>query len=73
MHLRENTFIAILVSVIFVDTIDITGYKNVYLLTDKIILFNNMKTLQSNIYSIEIGKALALNITFISIRNYYSK
>lgn len=73
MHLRENTFIAILVSVIFVDTIDITGYKNVYLLTDKIILFNNMKTLQSNIYSIEIGKALVLNITFISIRNYYSK
>lgn len=73
MNLRENTFIAILVSVIFVDTIDITGYKNVYLLTDKIILFNNMKTLQSNIYSIEIGKALVLNITFISIRNYYSK
>lgn len=73
MHLRENTFIVILVSVIFVDTIDITGYKNVYLLTDKIILFNNMKTLQSNIYSIEIGKALVLNITFISIRNYYSK
>lgn len=73
MHLRENTFIAILVSVIFVDTIDITGYKNVYLLTDKIILFNNMKTLQSNIYSIEIGKALVLNITFVSIRNYYSK
>lgn len=73
MHLRENTFIAILVSVIFVDTIDITGYKNVYLLADKIKLFNDTKTLQSNIYSIEIGKVFILNITFVLIRNYYPK
>lgn len=73
MHLRENTFIAILVSVIFVDTIDITGYKNVYLLADKIKLFNDTKTLQSNIYSIEIGKVFILNITFVLICNYYSK